>query len=124
MTNREFLPLIALIGASLLAQGCAGMPKAAAEAPAPAPANTASEQELSARLDPMVAEAAKGYDRVVKNGELFFCKREQPVGSKMYTTVCITEAQLRENAINNKRMKDGVMQQGRRCMKGPGCNDS
>lgn len=112
MMKRAFLPLAALIGASLLVQGCAGTPQAAGE---PAPAKTVSKQELSAELDPVLAEAAQGYERLVKNGQLVFCRREQPVGSKMYTTVCLTEDQLRQQAVDNKKFKEGTMGQGRRC---------
>ncbi len=127
MANRAFLPFLALVAASWMLQGCAGTPKAegpgGATASAPAPASAASRQESGDALAPDVAEAAKGYDRVVKNGERFFCRRERPIGSKMYTTVCLSEAQLREQVVNNKKFQEGTMGQGRRCSSGPGCQN-
>ncbi len=80
-----------------------------------------SKQQLNEQLDPVVAEAAKGYERVVKDGELMFCKREQPIGSKMWTTRCVTEVQLKEQVENAKKFGEKTMEQGRRCSDGPAC---
>lgn len=125
MKNRGFFPLLSLAAAAFLLQGCAGAPQEAA--PASRPTATAPKQNVAQpsdeNLDPVVAEAAKGYERVVKNGELFFCKREQPIGSKMWTTNCVNEAQLRQRAEDAKKMRENSMGQGRRCSQGPGCQN-
>jgi hypothetical protein len=118
MKNRGLIPLFSLAAAVLLLQGCAGTPKGAAAPPAK---QDLSKTELNEQLDPAVAEAAKGYERVMKNGELFFCKREQPIGSKMWTTRCVTEVQLKEQVEDAKKFQSDVMQQGRRCS-GAGCS--
>lgn len=118
MKNRRLFPLLSLAAAALVLQACAGTPKGSA---APPQKQDMSKSELNEQLDPAVAEAAKGYERVMKNGELLFCKREQPVGSKMWTTHCYTEVQLKEQVENAKKFRENSMGQGRRCSQGPGC---
>jgi outer membrane biogenesis lipoprotein LolB len=120
MKNRRLIPLLTAAAASLLLQACATAPSEPAAKPAPA-REEPSKQDLNENLDPVVAEAAKGYERLMKNGVLMFCKRERPVGSNLFTTTCLTEAQLRERAENNKKFHDNTMQQGRRCTQGPAC---
>lgn len=125
MKNPGFLPLVSLAAAALMLQACAGTPPETA--PSPKATAAAPKQNMNQpsdeNLDPVVAEAAKGYERVVKNGELFFCRREQPIGSKMWTTNCVNEAQLRQRAEDAKKMRESSMGQGRRCSQGPGCQN-
>ncbi|HEX6637736.1 MAG TPA: hypothetical protein VF033_08785 [Steroidobacteraceae bacterium] len=108
--------LLILGAASVLLQGCTSAPAH----PEP-PRHLAGSPAPAENLDPLVEEAAKGYDRVNKDGELMFCKREQPVGSKLWITRCLTEVELREQAENAKKFREDVMKQGRRCESGPGC---
>ena len=113
MKNCGFFPLLA-IAASLLMNACATSPR---QPPTEADAGTLPPAEL----DAAVAEAARGYDQVVKDGERLFCRRELPVGSKVMTTLCFTETQLREQIVNARKFRHDAMQQGRRCAEGPTC---
>lgn len=74
------------------------------------------------KLDPVVAEAARGYTRTWKNGVLMFCKRERESGSRLMTTVCLTETQLRDQVEAMKKFRNDSMQQGHRCQNGPSCS--
>jgi hypothetical protein len=117
MKNRGLFSAIVVAAAAVALQACTAAPPAKAEPRMDAP----TKNELAADLDPVVAEAAKGYERLIKNGELLFCKRELPVGSKLWTTTCLTEAQLREQVEYAKKFHDNTLQQGRRCSQGPAC---
>lgn len=118
MKNRGLRPLLSLGVASLLLQACASSP--AAPEP-PRHLEAIGQAAPAANLDPVLEEAAKGYDRVNRNGQLMFCKREQPVGSKLWTTRCLTEVELREQVEAAKQFREDVKTEGRRCVSGPGC---
>ena len=124
MKNRVLHPLLALAAVSLLLQGCAGTPDAAPSAPPartqqPPPAAPPAEN-----LEAELAEAARGYSRVTRNGVLMYCRHERPSGSNIATNVCITEAQLRERVEATRKFNRDAMQQGRRCSQGPACQSS
>jgi len=122
MKNRVLHPLLASAAISLFLQGCAGAPKEAATAAPPATTQQPpAAAQASRNLDAELAEAARGYSRVNKKGVEMFCRRERPSGSNIATSVCITEAQLRERVEATKKFNQDTMQQGRRCSQGPAC---
>jgi hypothetical protein len=126
MKNRFLHPFLALAAVSLLLQACAGTPKETGAAPKPAsqaPAASAAAAEAE-NMDAAIAEAARGYSRVNKEGKLMFCRRERPSGSNIATNVCITEAELRARVEATKKFNQDSMQQGRRCSQGPACQTS
>lgn len=113
MMKREFLPVLALGLASMLVGGCAGTPPTP-DTPVSSGAAAGGQREASGDPDAALAEAARGYERVNKKGKLYFCRRERPVGSQMYTTVCLTEAQIRQQAEDNRKVQEKVLEKGRR----------
>jgi hypothetical protein len=119
MKNRSAFPLFASAIALVLLQACAS-PRKAPEAPL-AKQQIAAPEDDATKLDAELAEAARGYSRVNRDGVLMFCRRERPSGSKIATSVCMTEAQLRDQIEATKKFNQDTMQQGRRCSQGPAC---
>jgi hypothetical protein len=128
MKNRVPVSLFGAIAVVIL-QGCASAQKAPEAPAAPVtPAGTTHAApptaEEAAKLDAEVAEAARGYTRVNRDGVTMFCRRERPSGSNIATSVCVTEAELRERVEATKKFNKDTMQQGRRCTQGPACQSS
>lgn len=119
------------IGVAILASclsGCAASPGQQPEATADDSAGTkprweaATEAEVAATLDRKVAEFARDYVQLKKNGVLMFCKRYRQVGSNLPTITCLTEAQLRTLAENTTEYRDR-RRSAARCPHGPqGCS--
>lgn len=119
MRNLEILTVLVSTAALTLLQACATTRNEPALTP-PAPATP----ESIANLDAAVADAAREYTRVERNGTVLFCKQERPSGSNIMSTVCLTEAQLRGQVESARRFRDDRMQQGRRCAQGAACGNS
>lgn len=119
MKNRSAFPLLASAISLVLLQACAG-PQKAPEAPAPKQ-QIAAPADDAAKLDAELAEAARGYSRVNRDGKTLYCRRERPSGSNIATSVCVTEAELRDRVEATKKFNQDTMQQGRRCTDGPAC---
>jgi hypothetical protein len=122
MKNRSAFPLFASAAALVLLQACAS-PQKASEIPLPRQQIAAPEDDAS-KLDAELAEAARGYSRVNRDGKTLYCRRERPSGSNIATSVCVTEAELRERVEATKKFNQDTMQQGRRCTGGPACQTS
>lgn len=116
MPNRRFFPLLTLAAAPLLLLACATAEKPPAAKPRPA-----SVTGNAADMDSALAEAARGYTQVERNGERLFCRRERQTGSNLSSTTCITEVQLRQRVEDSKKIGEDMRQHGRRCTQGPGC---
>jgi hypothetical protein len=119
MKKRSHLSLVVIAAASMLLQACATPQK---QPVASAPSDKSGQPANTANLDPLVAEAAKGYTQMEKDGQVLFCKRQRQTGSNMATTTCITEAQLRQQVEDTRKFGDDVRQQGRRCV-GASCQN-
>lgn len=117
MKKRGLIPAMFVAAIVLTLQACTSAPSGKSEPRLETPA----QAELATNLDPVIAEAARGYERRIDNGELLFCKREQSVGSKLWTTTCFTEEQLRAQVENAKVFRGKTLEQGRRCAGGPAC---
>jgi hypothetical protein len=81
-----------------------------------------TEAEVAAALDRKFEEAARGYVKVKKDGEMMFCKRYRIIGSNIPTIQCITEAELRNQVENMDQYRDR-MRTAAKCPHGPqGCS--
>jgi hypothetical protein len=54
--------------------------------------------------DAEFAKAAKNYQTVKRNGQTFYCRRESPMGSRLPSTVCLSEVQLVEEIRNTREV--------------------
>ncbi len=82
----------------------------------------ATEADVAAALDRKVAEFARDYVQLKKDGVLMFCKRYKQVGSNLPTITCLTESQLRTLAENTTEYRDR-RRSAARCPHGPqGCS--
>jgi hypothetical protein len=122
MKNRSVVSLVGAATALVVLQACTTSPKAP-EAPV-ARQQVAATPEDGSKLDAELAEAARGYSRVNRDGKTMYCRRERPSGSNIATSVCITESELRERVEATKKFNRDTMQQGRRCSQGPACQPS
>jgi hypothetical protein len=82
----------------------------------------ATEAEVAAALDAEFENAAKGFVKLKRDGQIVFCKRSRDVGSNIATLKCITEAQLRLQVENMTRYRDEMRHKGGRCTHGVGCS--
>ncbi|HUQ10969.1 MAG TPA: hypothetical protein VM146_11695 [Steroidobacteraceae bacterium] len=126
MKNRLLVSLFGAATALMLLQGCASSAKApdAPAAPVAKQQAAATTEDDAAKLDAEIAEAARGYTRVNRDGVTMFCRRERPSGSNIATSVCVTEAELRARVEATRKFNQDTMQQGRRCTQGPACQTS
>ena len=97
------LRLNLLLGSALLAAGCAQQPVTADRTPAPAvapatPAQTAASiHAMKAAVPPDILLFAhdQGFRQVViKGGNYYFCKTEDPMGSIIPVRRCLDQVQL------------------------------
>ena len=121
-----FVVCLALAGSSLL--GCAsssGQKSTDVDEKAQAAEprwEAATEAEVASAIDRKVAEFARDYVQLKKDGVLMFCKRYKQVGSNLPTITCLTEAQLRTLAENTTEYRDR-RRSAARCPHGPqGCS--
>jgi hypothetical protein len=82
-----------------------------------------TEEEISAALDnnKEMINAAKGFSKLKKDGELMFCKRYKPIGSTIPQIQCITTAQLRVQFEDNNKYKNDMRQRSGKCDIAAGC---
>jgi hypothetical protein len=81
----------------------------------------ATEAEVAAALDAEFQNAAKGFVKLKRDGEIVFCKRYRDVGSNIATLKCITEAQLRLQVENMTKYRDDMRNKAGRCTRDVGC---
>lgn len=82
-----------------------------------------TEEEVAAALDnnKEMINAAKGFTKLKKDGELMFCKRYKPIGSTIPQIQCITTAQLRVQFEDNNKYKSDMRQRMGKCDITAGC---
>lgn len=117
---------LALAGAAMLGCAAPASQKAAERGEAASAAkprwDVATEAEVASAIDRKVAEFARDYVQLKKDGVLMFCKRYKQVGSNLPTITCLTEAQLRTLAENTAEYRDR-RRSAARCPHGPqGCS--
>lgn len=96
------LTLIAALGASAVV--FANEPdKSTAAAPAAA---TPAAQPTATTKEP--TKAPPGYKVKVIDGETRFCRKDQPLGTRFPTEVCLTEAQYQEQERNRASMRNEI----------------
>jgi hypothetical protein len=122
MKNRALVSLVGAATALLFLQACATSPQSSA--PPVTRQQVAATPDDGSTTDAEFAEAARGYTRVSRDGKTLYCRRERPSGSNISTSVCVTEAELRERIEATKKFNQDTMQQGRRCTQGPACQPS
>jgi hypothetical protein len=87
-------------------------PAATAAAPAapateaPKPAATPTAQAATSKSEPLKVPA--GYKAKVVNGETKFCRKDQPLGTRFPTEVCMTEAQYQDQERNRDSMRNAI----------------
>jgi hypothetical protein len=101
--------LVVCLGAS----GCGSAPPAVDAMPA-----VEDRQEVVADLDKMVAEAAVSFNKVERNGVLYFCKRERQIGSNISKLKCLTESQLRVEVETMAKIRDDMRNRMGKCTAG------
>jgi type IV pilus biogenesis protein CpaD/CtpE len=81
-----------------------------------------TEAELAAEVDAKLIEAARGFTKLRKDGEIIFCKRYKVISSTIPTIQCITQAQLRTQVEDMENYRDKMRVSGK-CPLGPqGCS--
>ncbi len=131
-----------LLATSLWLSGCASSSSASGSATAPAVSMAAAsmpgksppkagkpvwtvptEEEVATALDynKEMINAAKGFTKLKKDGELMFCKRYKPIGSTIPQIQCITTSQLRVQFEDNNKYKSDMRQRMGKCDISSGC---
>jgi hypothetical protein len=86
---RRLVPFVILAGSALLAACVSHVP-----APAAANARAAIPSAAPAARGKQASSTLKDYQRVVVNGQAYFCRYEVVTGSLIKQQVCLTRAQL------------------------------
>ena len=96
---------------------------ATAEAPAPSIAEEASAQIASQEAaEKTEFKTPAGYKKKKKkSGEIFYCKRETPIGSRFPQEYCFTQAQVQRMEKSKRGMQDDVAMRQRMCTTGSAC---
>lgn len=91
---------------ALMMVGCAS---SAPTTQAPAP-SVAAKPAADAKASPtsLAAENGSRYQRIVKDGETFYCAQEEFVGSRMQKKVCLTETEYEAMREANRRFMHGL----------------
>lgn len=109
------LRLHLLLGSALLATGCAQQPVTADRTPAPAvaaatPAQTAASlHAMKAAVPPDILLFAhdQGFRQVViKGGNYYFCKTEDPMGSIIPTRRCLDQVQMESLRVQVQQQQE------------------
>lgn len=84
----------------------AAKPAAAAPAPAAVPASAAAADEAAKPFKPPA-----GYKARTVKGETMYCRKEAAIGSRFKETVCLTEAQLKDQLLREEENRIRMGQQ-------------
>jgi hypothetical protein len=119
--------LIVSLGGVALAQSPAPAetPKPATAAPAETSASTAAPQAAS--VAPQSAATAvtqpkkpltkvPGYKRVKRDGQVFFCRKDASIGSRLETMKCFSEAEMEVQLAMQQEERDNMHQRMRTCV--------
>ena len=71
--------------------------------------------------DEVKALFAQGYKPVGRNGEVYYCRREQQTGSRFATMTCKTADQMKQIAQDGKELLSAKQKPGGCATQGPGC---
>jgi hypothetical protein len=77
-----------------------------------------SEQREATALDKQFEEAARGMNKVERDGVLFYCKRSRQMGTNISTLKCQTEAQLRVEVETMAKYRDDMRNKMGKCTGG------
>jgi hypothetical protein len=91
--------------------------EAAAEASDKAPAQATAEESTAKAEDSKPFKPPAGYRPKRINGELVYCSKTVPTGSKFPVTDCRNEAQLRDMERSKRAMREDL-NRGRACAGG------
>ena len=129
--------LMTLFGACILIGACStnhstvapAPAPAPASAPAPAPSDTTNAAPKAKRLyledktltnDEVKKLFEQGYKPTSRNGEVYYCRREQSLGTRFATTICRTADQMKQLERDSKdlatqKQRPGGCTQGSTC---------
>jgi hypothetical protein len=71
--------------------------------------------------DEVKALFAQGYKPVGRNGEVYYCRREQQTGSRFATMTCKTADQMKQIAQDGKELLSAKQKPGGCAAQGSGC---
>jgi len=99
---------------------------AAAAAPVAAPAPAAAAEKAA---EPVVATAAAGnkynpppgFKTKTRKGETVYCRSRAPLGTRIKSEECFTEAEIKEVERAMSTSTDDIQQRGRMCTTGMMC---
>jgi hypothetical protein len=123
----------AILTAAILAAGCASNgPRASsgmtADAIAPSTA-LAADSPMAASQAIQSADFAlqaqqQGYQTVARDGKVFYCWSDQSIGSRIQSTKCLDEAQLRLRMRQQEQQRQAMEHSlaGPKCPQGMACN--
>jgi hypothetical protein len=106
------LLLAGLVAACLAASGCKSAP---AEDAVPA---AATEKKDAAAIDKLVAEAAAQFNKVERDGVVYYCKRTRQMGTNISSLKCMTESQLRVEVETMTQVRDDMRNKMGKCTSG------
>ena len=104
-----------LCGVLVACLGASGCKTAPVEEAAPV---AAAEKKDAAEIDRLVAEAARSYNKVEKNGKVYYCKRTRQMGTNIAALSCITESQLRNEVETMTQVRDDMRNKMGKCTLG------
>jgi hypothetical protein len=106
------LILAGLLAAGLGISGCKSAPTDHAAPVA------ATEKKDAAAIDKLFAEAAAQYNRVERNGVVYYCKRTRTMGTNISSLKCMTESQLRVEIETMTQVRDDMRNKMGKCTAG------
>ena len=106
------LLLAGLVAACLGASGCKSAP---ADDVAPV---AATEKKDAAAIDKLVAEAAAQFNKIERDGVVYYCKRTRQMGTNIKSLKCITESQLRVEVETMTQVRDDMRNKMGKCTSG------
>ena len=59
---------------------------------------------------------AKGYREKFRKGEIVYCRKEAPLGSRFEQSVCLTELQMAEKLKSEEALKDEMRKDHMKCV--------
>jgi hypothetical protein len=80
-----------------------------------------TEEEVATALEKKYLDAARGFVKLKKDGELRFCKRYREIGSSIARINCITESELRLQVDKMDQYRDDMRNKSGKCTRQVGC---
>jgi hypothetical protein len=126
MAVRNIFPVILACGLlpwAVQAQDSTGPASvAASDPPAASIADEASAQVAAQQAEEKAFRTPAGYKKKKKkDGAIFYCRSETPIGSRFPQEYCFTQAQLERIDKSKKGMQDDVAMRQRMCTTGAAC---